>query len=428
MAKSEINPKPVGQKERSRVIAYVKKQVLKHHFNAAGVDYNEWTQSVDQRTSELFSADVEGFEGGIRDLLAKLGSSHTLFYRETGRQVLPQHSVNATLHRVSTDGVDRWMFLDVFDEGPAHAAGIKPGDFLLALDGAECTPPAMPPFEIGQTHRVTVSEIGRENARDVEVRVPHRKGTRGLPPIVEPKSVIQKVIGPNIGLLKILYFPGEMGLRFSKQLDAAVTALKRDGVSRLVIDLRGSIGGGLGLARLASYMCPGHLSIGHSLTRRRLHLGYDVERLPRVPMPSSKAKLLLTLGRFSVRDKSLVLLTQGLGPQPFHHRIVIIVNEWTNSAAEMVAGFASDHRLATIVGDKTAGNVLGAANFKVGSGYILRLPIFGWYTPRGTWLEGKGVAPDIQIEANPNLLSAGVDQQMNKALEILTAADSTGNT
>ena len=103
-------------------------------------------------------------------------------------------------------------------------------------------------------------------------------------------------------------------------------------------------------------------------------------------MRHTRAALALTLARFAFRDKSLVLLTQGLGPQPFHGKIVILVNEWTNSAAEMVAGFAADYRLATIVGNKTAGNVLGAANFRVGSGYWLRLPVFGWYTSQGSCL------------------------------------------
>jgi carboxyl-terminal processing protease len=112
-------------------------------------------------------------------------------------------------------------------------------------------------------------------------------------------------------------------------------------------------------------------------------------------MPRTRAALALTLARFAFRDKSLVLLTQGLGPQPFHGKIVILVNEWTNSAAEMVASFAADYRLATIVGNKTAGNVLGAANFRVGSGYWLRLPVFGWYTSQGKCLEGKGVSPDV---------------------------------
>ena len=82
---------------------------------------------------------------------------------------------------------------------------------------------------------------------------------------------------------------------------------------------------------------------------------------PARPNAAQRAELLVTLARFAFRDKSVMLLTQGLGPQPFHNRIVVLVNEWTNSAAEMVANFAAENGLATIVGQKTRGNVLGAA-------------------------------------------------------------------
>ena len=85
----------------------------------------------------------------------------------------------------------------------------------------------------------------------------------------------------------------------------------------------------------------------------------------------------------------------------------------------MVAGFAAEHRLATIVGTKTAGSVLGAANFNVGGGYWVRLPVFGWYTSKGDCLEGKGVSPDVLANIDPDLLNAGTDQQMDKALEIV---------
>ena len=68
-------------------------------------------------------------------------------------------------------------------------------------------------------------------------------------------------------------------------------------------------------------------------------------------MPNTKLGLLFCLTRFSVQDKSLVLLTQGLGKQPFHGRVVVLVNEWTNSAGEMAAQFAKDTKLATVVGN-----------------------------------------------------------------------------
>jgi C-terminal processing protease CtpA/Prc len=136
-------------------------------------------------------------------------------------------------------------------------------------------------------------------------------------------------------------------------------------------------------------------------------------------MPRSRAELLVTLARFSFRDKSVMLLTQGLGEQPFHNRIVILVNEWTNSAAEMVACFAAENRLANIVGQKTRGNVLGAANFRVGGGYWLRLPVFGWFTSKGRSLEGNGVDPDVPVEISPDALAIGQDNQMTRAIEIV---------
>ena len=136
-------------------------------------------------------------------------------------------------------------------------------------------------------------------------------------------------------------------------------------------------------------------------------------------MPRSRAELLITLARFSFRDKSVMLLTQGLGEQPFHNRIVVLVNEWTNSAAEMVACFAAENRLATIVGQKTRGNVLGAANFRVGGGYWLRLPVFGWFTSKGRSLEANGVEPDVSVEISPDALAVGQDNQMTRAIEIV---------
>ncbi len=86
----------------------------------------------------------------------------------------------------------------------------------------------------------------------------------------------------------------------------------------------------------------------------------------------------------------MVLITEGLGPQPFHGRTVVLINEHTHSTAEMVASFAKENRLATLVGTRTSGQVLGGANFKLGKEYILRMPVAGWYTWKRECIEGKG--------------------------------------
>jgi C-terminal processing protease CtpA/Prc len=223
----------------------------------------------------------------------------------------------------------------------------------------------------------------------------------------------------RFGLLRVPFFPGSFGIRFSKLLKAAVDDLKAKGCDRLIIDLRGCLGGSLGFANLVSYLCADRIPIGYDVTRKRLRQGYTVTELPRVPMPRTKAGVLYCLARFAVQDKSLMLLTQGLGRQPFHGQVVVLVNEFTNSAGEMVAQFAKDTKLATLVGEKTMGNVLGSTTFDVGNGYTLYMPIFGWYSPNGNYTEGSGVQPDILVGIDPEALARGSDAQLNAALHVL---------
>ncbi len=119
------------------------------------------------------------------------------------------------------------MFLDVFEDGPAHLAGIRPGDFLDTVDGTLCAPPTTPYFAIGQTHTLRVTKSVTGSAKEIAIEVPKRKGTKQRPPIVEPKSPIHAKVGQDIGLLKIAHFPGAAGMRFGKALDEAVVDLKQ---------------------------------------------------------------------------------------------------------------------------------------------------------------------------------------------------------
>jgi C-terminal processing protease CtpA/Prc len=186
---------------------------------------------ADQRASELLAVQTDKFESGVKQLLSEHGSSHTAFYHEQGKQVLPQHSLNATLRAFPVGGSERWFFLDVFEGGPAHIAGIKPGDMLPDVDGTEYLPPSMPPFDVGQTLRLRKADAGGENSREVVVDVPKRKGTATRPPIVEPRSLSHAMVAPDIGLLRIVYFPGPMGLRFAGLRQSPTTGRKQSKVN-----------------------------------------------------------------------------------------------------------------------------------------------------------------------------------------------------
>jgi C-terminal processing protease CtpA/Prc len=404
--------------QRLKVISRVKAVVVKHHFNIANVDYAEWCRAVDEQIPTLLKADDNTFDEGVRNLLCQLKSSHTNFYRSDTNPTLPQHVVGATLRSVPRNGTPQWMFLDVFDDSPASQSGIRPGHFLVNVNGSPAIPPVFPAFRFGQEHQVTIELPDGKETGKVVLCVPPTRAKGRRPPLLEPKSLSYRRLR-NIGILKIPFFSGAFGIRFSRLLDAAVESLKAQGCDRLIIDLRGCLGGSLGFARLVSYLCPDRIPIGYDVTRKRLQRRYNVSQFPRVPMPSSKLGLLFCLARFSVQDKSLMLLTQGLGEQPFHSRVVVLVNEWTNSAGEMAAQFAKDTKLAIIVGKQTRGNVLGSTMFNVGNGYQLYLPIFGWYSPSGTYTEGSGVRPDVPIDIDHDRLAYGEDAQVNKALELL---------
>ena len=167
-----------------------------------------------------------------------------------------------------------------------------------------------------------------------------------------------------------------------------------------------------------SYLTPGKKEVGYSLTRKRKEKGYAREKLPRFGrIPSHKAALLWLALRYGFVDKSILVVTEGLGPQRFHGRVVILVNEHTASAGEMVAAFAEENGLATIVGTKTAGRLLSGSAFKAGFGYMVGVPVAAYLTWEGRLIEGKGVSPSIKVEMKPEQLLAGEDPQMERALE-----------
>jgi C-terminal processing protease CtpA/Prc len=311
------------------------------------------------------------------------------------------------------------MFLDVFEDSPAARAGVVPGQLLVSVDGAPAVPPALPVFSFGHDHQVATKSPDQQETRKSVIAVPQRKARRGRPPLIEPKSVSHRMVTQRVGLLRVPFFPGLFGIRFSKLLKAAVDDLKAKGCDRLIIDLRGCLGGSLGFASLVSYLCADRIPIGYDVTRKRLQRGYASTELPRVPMPGTKTGVLFCLARFSLQDKSLMLLTKGLGRQPFHGHVVMLVNEFTNSAGEMAAQFAKDTKLATLIGEKTMGNVLGSTTFNVGNGYTLYMPIVGWYSPNGNYTEGSGVQPDILVDIDPQAIAHGSDAQLNRALDIL---------
>jgi len=403
--------------QRTKIFDKVCRLVETKHFNPAmnGVDWKALAES--RRDQILACNEPEAFEKEVNKLVAELKTSHTGFRHAGARNLPARHAINATMHRFGVNGTERWMFQDVHRGGPAYLAGIRPGDLLLGYGEREIRPPEELNFSAGQSAQLTIQKLdGGVQGINLQLPVPKNKKH----PVTAPEAVHAEMLTDEIGLLKVAMFPGAIGIDVAKDIDRGIAAL--NGCSRLIVDLRGNTGGGIGGLRLMSYLTPGKLEVGYSLTRKRRERGYRREELTRFGhIPSHKSTLFWLVARYAFVDKSILVVTEGLGPRRFHGRAVLMVNEHTASAGEMVAAFAEENKLATIVGTRTPGRLLSGGAFKVGHGYILGLPLAAYLTWQGRMLENDGINPGVAAELLREALRDGRDTQLEAAIDVVKA-------
>jgi carboxyl-terminal processing protease len=380
----------------------------------------------------LFSEELENltrvsspaeFETRVNAVIARGGLSHVAFFHESAQRAPARYAINATFCAIDTPQGKRWLFEDVHEGGPAHVAGIRAGDVLLTASGKQIYPPELPTFGLGTDAELTI-ERADGSSQQVQVVLPKAEPgkAKAKPPMAQPTSVTARELKPGIGYVKIAFFPGVNGQRFARELDRALGGIRE--CRRLIVDLRGNLGGFVGSLRLMSYLTPDQVPVGYSLTRKGEDRKWRRDQLACIAkLPETKFDTLRMAVRFLVlhRDRSIRLMTEGLGPKPFHGRIVMLVNEHTLSAGEMVGAFAAENGLARIVGTRTGGQVLGGGNFAVGHGFVLRFPAAGWYTWRGAVVEGKGVEPDVDVPLSAEGLRHGRDNQLEAAIATVEA-------
>ena len=237
-----------NRSEREEIVANIAKTVKKKFINPnnLGQDLDAWASDLEGNKSAIAGTDTEeSFVNEIRTHLRKLGASHTAFFHGAGRGVPAPHAIHATLRVFDTTRGKRWVLQDVIEDGIAFRAGLEPGDILLAQDDQELIPPRAPEFSLGGRHLLSVAGRTGAGQKQVELRLPEN-GAKDRPPMIEPKSVSYRILSGNIGFLKIASFPGVSGRGFAELLDPAVRELVKANCSRLIVDLRGNVGGAWG--------------------------------------------------------------------------------------------------------------------------------------------------------------------------------------
>jgi len=288
---------------------------------------------------------------------------------------------------VEIDVRDGWLTVHgVIDGGPADQAGMQPGDRFLRIEGRQARD--MP---ISEAVRVMRGEPGTQ----VQVRI-RREGeaeaialtlTRA---IVEVEAVEARILPDRIVHLRIKAFQSTTTDEVRRALDAAVErTADRGGVRGVLLDMRRNPGG---LLNEAVRVSDEFLSSGTIVSTRGR-------------------------GGQVISEAS----AHGPGTRP-DWPMVILVDGFTASAAEIVAGALRDHGRAIVVGARTWGKGSVQNVIELPDGSALKLTVARYYTPSGRSIQAQGIEPDVHVEqlseeTSRELIARALDRFSEASLE-----------
>ncbi|MBR1648989.1 MAG: S41 family peptidase [Alphaproteobacteria bacterium] len=245
------------------------------------------------------------------------------------------------------------------DDTPAFRAGIKPGDYIISLDGTPV---------IGMTLNEAVEKmrgkvgtrikltIRRANEKPFDVNLKREE--------IKIQSVKSDVKAKDIAYIRISSF-NEDSDKAIKNDFAKMQKRTKDGIRGLIIDVRNNPGGLLDQAVAISDL---FLDKGEIVSTRSRN-------------EEDTLKYNATKGD----------IAEGLP-------IVVIINDGSASASEILAGALQDHRRAVIIGEKSFGKGSVQSVIPFGKYGAIRLTTARYYTPSGRSIQAKGIEPDIEVK------------------------------
>lgn len=244
------------------------------------------------------------------------------------------------------------------DDTPAAKAGIESGDLIIKLDDKPVKGMGLSEAieamrgEPGTEVRLTIARDGEQNPRDLTL----------VREVIQVASVRHRMLEDGFGYLRIAQFQSNTGAEAEKAINKLV---EEGGLSGLVIDLRNNPGGVLQAAVEVS-----DLFVDEGL-------------------------LVYTSGRLSNADLKFNATTADTTDGV---PIVVLVNEGTASASEIVAGALQDHDRAVIMGTNTFGKGSVQTILPLNNEKAIKLTTALYFTPSGRSIQAEGITPDIWVD------------------------------
>lgn len=391
-APSEANPATITLLDNSpKAVIDEVWQLVHNEFIGKNFNRSDWLAKRQELLSSAYADRKEAYRT-ITKILKQLNDPYTRFLAPEDFSALTSQTageisgvgLRLVLDKRSSDLV----VAESLRNTPAAKAGILPGDRLIRIDGK---PTAL--MNLEQASQAIQGEVG------TEVNLQLSRQGKGIFTVtlqrvqIELDAVIYSI--KQDGNLRVGYIQlDEFSSHAAEQMKAAIEALNSQNITGYILDLRGNPGG-------------------------LLFASVDIARLW-----LDRGEIVSTIDRkggdrhFSANGTRLTSLP-----------LVILVNQRSASASEILTGALKENGRATIVGTETYGKGTVQSVHSLSDGSGLAVTIARYYPPSGTDINQKGISPDIyldlssdqqlQLRNDPSLLGTAADPQYSRALTVL---------
>ncbi len=335
-----------------------------------------------QETYQALSANFDGkldkqklIEGANRGLVEAAGDQYTVFMNKQESSEFD----NALSGNIGGGiGIEVAMrnnvptVVRVLQNNPAEKAGLALNDVIIKVNGESTQGKTLNDVvtsirgEVGTTVKLTVVRDGAEKEFNITREQVNNPSAYGE-------------IKDGVGVMTITRFDDQTG----SLARAVASDFKAKGVKGVILDLRGNGGGYVSAAQAVA-----GIWLDKQLVTSERTNGKVTEELKSTGTP----------------------ILSGL-------KTVVLVNGSSASASEIVAGALHDHKVATLIGEKTFGKGSVQKLINLSDGATLKVTVARWYTPAGVNISEKGITPDTIVERTADDSNANRDPQLDAALK-----------
>ena len=360
---------------------YGDSKMLKASVTSTNNKFDSLYEAYDTLKNDYYKDldDEKLIEGAIDGMLNATEDEHTMFFNKSEKEQFETnltgtyYGIGAQVAKVEEDSI----VTRIFDNSPAKKAGLKPGDIFISVDGENVKGIELDDLvsRLKSDKNKIATVLVNRNGEEIEIKIEKS--------IVEIPSISTEMLDDNIGYMYISIF----GMNTDDEFDKALNELKEKGMEKLIIDLRDNSGG--------------YLSTVTNMISKFVDKNTVI---------------------YQIKDKNKITKYTALNNETLNYKTVILVNENSASASEIMSSALQEQYGATIVGTKTYGKGTVQQTKDLSNGTLIKYTIEEWLTSNGKSIEKEGVTPDVEIELSEeyfNTYEKKDDNQLQKAIELL---------